>query len=409
MSKINQSIKHLIKGRFLSPIKHTKQTNNTKCLELGKSGLITRDNLLNNFIAGVQGLPQISNDHKLSMTSYDSLQSGLISLLAQKNFPKLNAGYWKELKSPSTFLRIPKGINLERVEVFITAQEAKIKVEENNQGDIDRTETKYSLLVESSDKSQLGATPCIFYTILPLNSEKGKWTFAYQDLLRSRRKWWKRYFFDPSSVEVTESDARTEAPKASIAATFQGQNFDLSNNLILENIRMLDKHEIPNLDVQLSDKVETEALAEHFKVVETSCYISNGCVALILDSVRKRLFLDSTRIALDRTLAPFKVSAYCAETDGKSSSDHERNEMKLLKSYLRQLLERENIAMYDYFNEKEKNKEISQFSSLEEAGDAHGVPHQIIITPNSLKNGIVLIRDREVSKKEPFRYSHRTI
>jgi len=44
-----------------------------------------------------------------------------------------------------------------------------------------------------------------------------------------------------------------------------------------------------------------------------------------------------------------------------------------------------------------KNKEIPQFSSLEEAGDAHGVPHQIIITPNSLKNGIVLIRDRETA------------
>ena len=70
--------------------------------------------------------------------------------------------------------------------------------------------------------------------------------------------------------------------------------------------------------------------------------------------------------------------------------------MKMLKSYLRQLLEKENIIVYDYFLEQEDGNTYSKFSSLEEAGDAHGVPHQIIITPESLKNGIILIRDREV-------------
>ena len=392
MSMISKSIRHLVKGRFLNPKKDVKQSDAKMCLEFAKSGLITRENLLKNFIAGVEDLPLVSNDSDLSMNSYESIKRQFEFLLAQKNFPNLNDGLWKEVKSPYTFLRIPKTASSENVEILITAHESEAKSE----NEIGHVETQYSLTIKSSDELKSNLTPCIFYTMLPLHSEKGKWTFAYQDLLRARRKWWKRYFFNPSSIEVIDSDARTEAPKASITATFEGQNFDLSNNLTLENIRMLDKHEIPEIDVQNKDN--NESLAENFKIVETSCYISSGCVALMLDSVRKRLFLKSTRIALDQTLAPYKVSAYCAEPSGECSSEENRHEMKLLKSYLRQLLEKENIIVYDYFNEDSAGNQYSKFSSLEEAGDAHGVPHQIIITPDSLKNGIVLIRDREVRK-----------
>ena len=392
MSKISKSVRHLIRGRFLSHKKDVKQSDTKMCLELAKSGFITRNNLFNNFIAGVHDLPSICNNHKLSTASCESIKRQFEFLLAQKNFANLTDGNWKEVKSSFTFLRIPKSISDEKVEILVTAHET----ESNISSETDNVETKYNISIQSSEISKSTVTPCIFYTILPLHSEKGKWTFAYQDLLRSRRKWWKRYFFNPSSIEVTDTDARTEAPKASIKATFEGQNFDLSNNLTLENIRMLDKHEIPELDIQYNDEIKKETLAENFKIIETSCYLSSGCVALMLDSVRKRLFLDSTRIALDQTLAPFKVSTYCAEPSGQCSSDHERHEMKLLKSYLRQLLEKENIILYDYFLEQEDGNTYSKFSSLEEAGDAHGVPHQIIITPESLKNGIVLIRDREV-------------
>ena len=66
-------------------------------------------------------------------------------------------------------------------------------------------------------KEEIDVSTILFYSLLPLQSEKGKWTFVYQDLLRTRRKWWKRHFFNPSSVEVTETDARTDTPKASIA------------------------------------------------------------------------------------------------------------------------------------------------------------------------------------------------
>ena len=397
MSRLSQSVRHLIRGKFLSEKKSIKETDNTFCIELAKSGFITRDNLLRNFIAGVQDSPIISNEHELTMSSYESTKCVFDSLLAQKDLQNITAGSWKELKSPFTFLRIPKSTSTEIVEICVTALETKLKTDASIQKDNDPVATKYNLSVGSSDKSEFGITPCIFYTILPLHSEKGKWTFAYQDLLRSRRKWWKRYFFNPSSIEVTETDARTEAPKASIAATFQGQNFDLSNNLTLENIRMLDKHEIPMVEVQYSGNSKSELLADNFKVVEMSCHISNGCVALMLDSVRKRLFLDSTRIALDRNLAPYKVATYCAEPSERSSTKDEKLEMTMLKSYLRQLLEKDNILVYDYTNDKENTDNLCQFSSPDEAGDSYGVPHQIIITPDSLKDGIVLIRDREVS------------
>ena len=328
MSKISKSVRHLIRGRFLSHKKDVIQSDTKMCLELAKSGLITRNNLFKNFIAGVHDLPSICNNHKLSTASCESIKRQFEFLLAQKNFANLIDGNWKEVESPFTFLRIPKHKSDEKVEILVTAHET----ESNISCEIGNVETKYDISVQSSEISKSTVTPCIFYTILPLHSEKGKWTFAYQDLLRSRRKWWKRYFFNPSSIEVTDTDARTEAPKASIKATFEGQNFDLSNNLTLENIRMLDKHEIPMVDIQYNGNAKTESLADNFKVVETSCYISNGCVALMLDSVRKRLFLESTRIALDRNLAPYKVATYCAEPPERSSTGDEKIEMKMLKS-----------------------------------------------------------------------------
>jgi len=128
----------------------------------------------------------------------------------------------------------------------------------------------------------------------------------------------KKYFFNPSSVEVKETDPRTDTPKATIHANFEGQNFDLSNNLTLETIRMLNKDEIPNLLFEYEETKEgklagTEKLIDTFKIVEANCLISEGCIALLLDSVRKRLFLKSTRLALHRDLTPYKVSFCCAD------------------------------------------------------------------------------------------------
>ena len=81
MSKISNSIKHLIRGKFLIAKKATKETDNITCLELAKSGYITRDNLLRNFIAGVQGSPIISNEHQITMSSYERSKHAFDSCL----------------------------------------------------------------------------------------------------------------------------------------------------------------------------------------------------------------------------------------------------------------------------------------------------------------------------------------
>lgn len=209
-----------------------------------------------------------------------------------------------------------------------------------------------------------------------------------------RRKWWKKYVFNPSSVEVTETDPRTESPKASITANFEGQNFDLSNNLTLETIRMLDKDEVPKLTIDAEASETKKTLVDTFKVVETCCYIPNGCTTLLLDSVRKRLFLDSTRLALDHNIAPYKVAICCAES---LSTEDEILEMNMLKYYLQQVLDKNEVNVFDYTKLRNNIDDPTDFFNDYEAADAYGVPHLIVITSESLKDGVVHIRDRETT------------
>ena len=71
--------------------------------------------------------------------------------------------------------------------------------------------------------------------------------------------------------------------------------------------------------------------------------------------------------------------------------------MSLLKRYLQQLLEREKIEVFDENTQRTLSEKQAKFFNDYEAADAFGVPHLIVITADSLKDGIVNIRDREVS------------
>ena len=394
MNNISKSVGHLVRGNFLRS-KNTSGKDPTSALSLtlAESGFIMRENLLEKLIVDIQQQPVICTSHTITTDFYKNAQNAFALLIKQKNVLNENSISWNETKNPFILLPVPVTTKYEELFVHV-APHVELEPKLDGKKDTEQTKTKYSIRVSNARKEEINVSTFLFYSLLPYHSERGKWTFAYQDLLRTRRKWWKKYFFNPSSVEVTETDAPTEAPKALIAANFEGQNFDLSNHLTLETIRMLDKDEVPELTLESETKgSKSTKLRDNFKVVETCCHISNGCTSLLLDSVRKRLFLDSTRLALDRELAPYKVALCCAES---LSTEDEIIEMGMLKSYLQQLLEKHNIKVFDYKTIKNVQHQKKFFNDYE-AADAFGVPHLIVITSDSLKDGVVNIRDREVS------------
>ena len=398
MSKIGKSVQYLAKGNFLhSKTPKSKDTANSGILTLSKSGLIMRENLIKNFIVDVQRPLNVSTNMELSKEAHAKVKSSLASIIVKNNSLMNKNINWKSTNSPFTMLNIPKNISSDKLQVRITPQKFEKSLDDNT--NTKEATTKYDIDI-SSDVAGCHVHPCVLYTLLPLQRDEGKWTFAYQDLLRSRRKWWRKYFFNPSAVEITETDSRSDVPKASIAANFEDQNFDLSNNLTLETMRMLDKDEVPQLVLNSAkDDKETKSLSDTFKVVEICCHISQGCTALLLDGVRKRLFLESTRLALDKNLAPFKVALCCVET---LATEKEKLEMNMLKRYLQQLLDKSNITAFDNSVSTVEAGNQKKFFNDYEAADAYGVPHLIVITSDSLKDGVINIRDREVSNPTQF-------
>ena len=392
MSRISKSVANLVRGNFFRAEKNcAKDSSGAINLKLAESGIILRENLLRNMIIDIQQQPAAVQ--KLTSDSYTKLQKELGSLIVNKNILKEKVIIWEKTQTPFTFVYVPEKSKTEDLQVHIASHDEYTEKDKNHQKHVQPKNIQYSLDVSSLGDKEIKISPCILYTLLPINSERGKWTFAYQDLLRMRRKWWKKYFFNPSSIEVTETDPRTDSPKAAITANFEGQNFDFSNNLTLETMRMLDKYEVPDLTIESEACESTKTLVDAFKIVETCSYMSNGCIALLLDSVRKRLFLDSTRLALDRNIVPYKVTICCAES---LSTEDEKLEMNMLKCYLQKLLDKNEVKVFDYGNVKNKLDDPTNFFNDYEAADAYGVPHLIVITSDSLKDGVVHIRDREV-------------
>lgn len=123
---------------------------------------------------------------------------------------------------------------------------------------------------------------CTTYTFL--SSFNGRWNFSFQDFLRSRRQFWKRLFFDPgSNLSVFEHDPNGATPSAKIASKWSENDF--SFNLTLESIRLVDKSDLP-------DCVDPDRV----RMVKTESNLNAGTASILLTSVRKRLFLNSTRL-----------------------------------------------------------------------------------------------------------------
>lgn len=101
------------------------------------------------------------------------------------------------------------------------------------------------------------------------------------------------------------------------------------------------------------------------KVVETTSMTGNGCVALLLDSVRKRLFLEDTRLALHKGVAPFQTSVMV--TPEQPSPD-----LLDLREMVTLLAQEKGITVHN---------EADTFA----AADALGIPHTVCYAFYDLK------------------------
>ena len=136
--------------------------------------------------------------------------------------------------------------------------------------------------------SSAGRSRFEMLTFLP----KEEWKSSYQDLLRSRRVLWKRLLFDPWSVKVELSNAATETPSAEVFCAFRNQRLGFTDErgLKMEDIRMM-RPDVVDERFPLSPAVHAE-----FRVVSTSSDLDLSSLSILMDSVRKRKFMDSTRL-----------------------------------------------------------------------------------------------------------------
>ena len=400
MSNIGKSIVHLVRGNYLRRINNAVNSSENMLLTLSENGSVLRTNLVQNLCAELNTKTNVNSELNPTDGEFTStLQKALIPAVAKATGGREDdVLHWHRTNSKFTLLNVPR--NVVSDDLLIDVNQSKVDVNNDAEpcsgAEKDALGQNFFINVTTNEKSQ-PLTSCI-YTLIPLISKQGKWSIAYQDFLRSRRKWWKKYFFNPAAVEVAEMDPRTEIPRATIQAKFDEQNFDLSNNLTLETIRMLDKNEIPNIPCDITAgnaDTSVDSTTEEFKIVESRCSLSEGAVALLLDSVRKRLYLNSTRIALHQDLTPHQVGICCADA---VCSEEQKENMTKLKQYLMLLLRNKSVRVFG------PDKKEGNFFNEYEAADAYGVPYLIVITAESLKDGIVNIRDREVRECFTFNF-----
>ena len=218
-------------------------------IQFGQNGLKLRDNVFRNY----QKSLGISNSQSFLIHSNAQPMTHQILNEQLSSEEKMNLFYsWKDQKTeqPLSFLHAPstdKSIDTFNVDNFC----------------------------------------CTSFTFL--SSFNDRWNFSFQDFLRSRRQFWKRLFFDPgTNLKVVESDLTGAKPSATIDASVCDFDVeDFSSNLTVESIRLLDKSEIPKV---------FEKEVEFVRMVESKSYLSAGTLAILLTSVRKRLFLPTTRL-----------------------------------------------------------------------------------------------------------------
>eukprot|EP00094_Tigriopus_californicus_P010621 TCALIF_10247-PA protein Name:"Similar to BRAFLDRAFT_270748 Glutamyl-tRNA(Gln) amidotransferase subunit C, mitochondrial (Branchiostoma floridae)" AED:0.06 eAED:0.06 QI:0/0.25/0.2/0.6/0.5/0.4/5/13/525 len=192
-----------------------------------------------------------------------------------------------------------------------------------------------------------------------------KWKWRYNDFLRVRRRFWKNFLVDPASVQVREESPTSDAPKASISCNFEGLNLGLSS--LASSTEPLER----------MDLIEPDKLA-------LSTNLDMATLTLLLDSVRTRQFIPSTRIALHTQLAPFQT-AFVVQNPSADLVD--------LQELLTILAQEKGIRV---FNE----------ASNDHLADLFGIPYQVVLTENSLSTGVVLLRDSVTCWYEEIHVAH---
>ncbi len=147
--------------------------------------------------------------------------------------------------------------------------------------------------------------------------------------------------------------------------------------LLLERTRVSEDPEREiGLDLSSSRKL---------RVAETTTYPGRATLALMLDSVRKRLHLDSSRLALHKHVAPFQTAVVI--------EGEETEELHLMRDLILLLAEEKGIAV---------SREVISF----ESADALGIPYAVVVGDQSLELGVVRIRDRESCWFEEVHLAH---
>lgn len=131
--------------------------------------------------------------------------------------------------------------------------------------------------------------------------QRKEWKVQWQDLLRARRKQWKRFLVNPWSVRVEEKAVTSEMPKARLMCDFEDQDYQLSSGIELESIQALDDE--TNAAFLCHAKNVTDPSG--YKIIKTETKLFNSTLALLMDADRKRIFIDSSRLGNAKQLLVF--------------------------------------------------------------------------------------------------------
>ena len=241
----------LILGKYLKP------TSNINEIRFAQNGFRLREQILKSY-EQVLGAP--SSEYFLEKSTRDSNNSitnqSLNEHLKQDRARNL-IDSWKENANnahPLSLIEVPSSLDTNEEDFYVDLS-------------VDKNVDNFS---------------CTSYTFL--SSFNGRWNFSFQDFLRSRRQFWKRLFFDPgTNLSVFEHEPNGTTPSAKIATKWTDDDF--SSNLTLESIRLVDKSDLP-------DCVDPDLV----RMVKTESNLNSGTASILLTSVRKRLFLNSTRL-----------------------------------------------------------------------------------------------------------------
>ncbi|XP_044253326.1 DNA polymerase subunit gamma-2, mitochondrial [Tribolium madens] len=199
---------------------------------------------------------------------------------------------------------------------------------------------------------------------------------------RERKIWWRRFSSSPGRYVLT--DIRNEgAQNVEILAKYPW------GDQLVESLSVVSEIEgLTNEQLQIQ---------EGKKSVQSQCVVSRISSSTMLlntvcDAYDEPMFQDKERplLRFHRKLAPYKISF--SVPSGVMSVT---NELKDLAIYLCRQLRKSHISCL-YLPSSYKNTLDSQWRQY----DQLGVPYNVLLNANTLKNGIVLLRSRDTTLKE---------